>query len=160
MTQNDFKKFVYRIRQLYPPLRKDDPQFLSDKEIFLVWWEIFEPLRNEFVELAVKDYVKSEKYAPTIADITTRYKEIEERNMNRYRDLVNDFEIAYGCMPLEFRGNLEEDKKLFMGAIKSQTYDECKDKSRSLKKFIYDNTMTCRATKTFKELVICWQNNV
>lgn len=122
MTKQDFSELMFRLKTVYPNFR------INENSLQAVWWEKLEPLRADIARLAVNQYTDSERFAPTPADIITRYRAIEELNKSRLRDLKDIFHLAQQNYPVQS----EDDERAFMLAIKSESYDECRAKAKAI----------------------------
>lgn len=135
MTKNDFNNFVRLIRQTYP-MR----QFLPTKEQYDIWWEYVEPLRKDFFDIAVRNYITTQVYPPMIADITTGYREVEEKQKARMRNLKEIFDFCHSCYPTNLWGT--DDWEVFKEAIRSEKYADAEFKAKMIKDRILSDRIT------------------
>lgn len=66
MTKQEFMKIVNLIRAYYPR-----EEFLPSEASATAWYEALSDLNVKKTENGIKNYVKSNKWPPTIADIRT-----------------------------------------------------------------------------------------
>lgn len=67
MTKEQLKTIIASIEVAYPRTSN-----LKDRNAVLLWWDMINDLDYNVVQNALKDYIMTEKYAPTIADIRNR----------------------------------------------------------------------------------------
>lgn len=124
MTKGEFDLIMRQLLATYPTfsIKTQDEQ--------LVWWAKLKDLRNDYARLAVKKYTSEEHFAPVPADILTRYEDIAEHNrglMNELRDL---FKLARDYYPVNLWA--DDDYSVYMAKIKSQTFEECRQKANKI----------------------------
>ena len=75
MTAEETRKMLRLLRTAYPRFYQDlDAERVGD--VIDLWREMFEVDKFDHVYSAVKEYIKTEKFPPTIADI---YAVVEEK---------------------------------------------------------------------------------
>lgn len=148
MTKDEFKEMVRTIRKSYP-----DKDFLTDHETFDVWFEHFKKLRNDYVAIAVKKYVSTERFLPSIADIVNRYKDVETHNKKLLQELREIFQIARQYYPSPLWR--ETDEVVFMAKIKSKTFSECREKAEKILRATKQSEETERTFTEFIEGLKC-----
>lgn len=94
MNRADAKKLITQITHFYG---KD--RFEIDQAKFDVWCECLADLRYDVAEKAFKEYVKDNKFPPTIADLREKYSQLWEEYTAMIRHIGESFELASGCYP-------------------------------------------------------------
>lgn len=135
MDKTDFMDFVRLMRSTFPTR-----QFLPTSEQMDVWWEYMAPLRKDYFDIAVKDYIRTQTFPPMIADITSRYHEVEERQKARMRDLREIFDFCHSCYPTNLWG--ENDWLRFKEKISSAKYQDALLKAEMIKRHILNDRIT------------------
>ena len=135
MDRSEFMEFVELIRKTYP-----NKPFLPTIEQCNIWWQYMEPLRKDYFDIAVRDYIGSQVYPPMIADIINRYKEVEERQKARVRDLKEIYEFCHSCYPTNLWGN--DDWERFKVKIKSEKFKDALFKAEMIKAHILNDRIT------------------
>lgn len=74
MIRDDFKFLVKGMRAVYP-----QETFIPDSFAFDMWFELLGDLDYHICGLAIKSYMATGKFPPTIADIREKYAEISQR---------------------------------------------------------------------------------
>lgn len=93
MQREEFKKLVKKLKAIYCDLR-----FIPDQEAFDAWFRLLEDCRYRQLEIAAENYMKENRYPPTVADLREKYREIEEQNrrdMARVEDLFRRLADLY-----------------------------------------------------------------
>ena len=147
MTKDQFKTILIRLKEYYPNFNINTEQIQSE------WLKAIGDLEYSRVSLATSNYIREEKYPPTIKEFMTYYDKVAAE----FRDLINDYESARGCFPKELQG--EDDKKTFLTAIKSQAFNDCKSKAISIRRHCYEYCSNQVPEKTFMEVVKEWMQN-
>ena len=125
MTRDDFKKIIKTARSFYPRER-----FVDNKADFDNWFSVFNDLDYEIADKALREYVKDNEYAPTVAGIRKNYEKIVDEEKKIRRD-VNE---KYGFL-LTYFGEREtkETKDKFWELVKSDTKDKIIQKAEWLR---------------------------
>jgi len=71
MEREQFKILVKAMKATYT-----SENFIPDADAFAVWYEMLKDLSYEHASLAIRKYMLTEKFPPTIADIRTKAREI------------------------------------------------------------------------------------
>ena len=85
MTQQEFRVLVKAMKAVYT-----DPKFIADNDAFMVWYNMLNDLTYKELSEAIKAYMQTEVFPPTIAGIRAKVREIEpeEENFNEAWGLV------------------------------------------------------------------------
>lgn len=75
---------VSRIRKAY-----SKPDFLSDKDAFGVWYEMFKDCNEWSFKQAVNQTIAECKYLPVLAEIHTRYTECEKKRRHDRANFIS-----------------------------------------------------------------------
>lgn len=94
MTREESKKLIYKISHFYGKER-----FEIDQTRFDFWCECLSDLRADVAEKALMEYVKNNKFPPTVADLREKYLELWEEYTAMIRHIGESFELASGCYP-------------------------------------------------------------
>lgn len=73
MTRDDFKLLVKGMKAVYP-----QETFIPDSFAFDMWYEMLNDLEYQIAGLAIKSYMATGKFPPTIADIREKYVEVSQ----------------------------------------------------------------------------------
>ncbi len=74
MTRDEFKLLVKGMKAVYP-----QETFIPDSFAFDMWYEMLNDLDYRIAGLAIKSYMATGKFPPTIADIREKYAEVSQR---------------------------------------------------------------------------------
>lgn len=124
MTKDEFKPIAQKLRKIYT---RDN--FLADKETFDLWYEYLSDLETRAVERVVDDYIKTNSYQPTIADIRNGYQVLLDGYNALLKDVKNEFELANSYYPKP--DNTAYD--LFLEKIKKNPQREWRSRARAFK---------------------------
>lgn len=94
MNRDETKNLILRITQFYGRER-----FEMDKPKYEVWCECLSDLRADVADKALMEYVKNNKFPPTVADLREKYSELWEEYTAMIRHIGESFELASGCYP-------------------------------------------------------------
>lgn len=147
MTKDNFLELMQKLLDIYPSFR------IGEGSVQAIWWEKFESLRYDYARIAIKKYTDTEKFAPTPADIITRYREVEAHNKKLLKELKDIFNIARQYYPSPLWRDTDE--KAFMTKIKSNTFKECRIKAERILKATKNNEETDRTFTEFIEGLEC-----
>lgn len=134
MTREEFTELMTKLLAVYPNFR------INDSSVQAIWWEKFSDMRFDYSKIAVDRYMDSERFAPTPADIITRYHEVEERQKARMRDLREIFEFCHSCYPTNLWG--ENDWLRFKEKISSAKFQDALLKAEMIKRHILNDRIT------------------
>ena len=94
MNRDEAKNLILQITRFYGKER-----FEMDKPKYEVWCECLADLRADVAEKAFKEYVKDNKFPPTIADLREKYSQLWNEYTSMIRHISESFELASGCYP-------------------------------------------------------------
>lgn len=97
-------------------------------------------LNYEYAKIAVKAYADTDKFAPTPADILARYREVDERQKSRLRDLKEIFDFCHSCYPTNLWS--EDDWAAFKDKIRSEKFGDALFKAERIKAHILNDRIT------------------
>lgn len=85
LTQSEFRILVKAMKSVY-----SDPKFIADNDAFMVWYNMLNDLTYEQLAMAVKAYMQTENFPPTIAGLRSKVLalEPEEDNFNEAWSMV------------------------------------------------------------------------
>lgn len=73
MTPKEFSEIATKLRAAYPR------QAIPDKPSYDLWFECLQDLDLKWLNKAVTDLIKSNKYCPTIAEVREQYNKYDTR---------------------------------------------------------------------------------
>jgi hypothetical protein len=117
---------------------------INDADLQRVWWDKLRELRFDYARLAVRAYTDEERFSPTPSDILTRYREIEERQKGRMRELKDIFDFCHSCYPTNLWA--EDDWEIFKAKIRSEKYSDAKFKAEMIRRAILSARHTGETT--------------
>ena len=101
MTRDEFKTIAKVLKAVYT-----DPKFLPDKNAFDVWYRLIQDLDYQTVALVVEEYIATNKFPPTIADLREPLLDEDEDPLEAWalvlkalRNSISNSEEAYAKLP-------------------------------------------------------------
>lgn len=91
MTRNEFKLLVKGMKAVYP-----QETFIPDAFAFDMWFEMLNDLEYRTAGLAIKSYMATGKFPPTIADIREKCSEVSQRR-------TESWDEAWGAVLMAIR---------------------------------------------------------
>ena len=119
MTLKEFIPIVEKLKMFY---RQDN--FIPDKRTSDSWYEMLKDLEAPATMKAVENYIKSNRFPPTVADIRSEYARMYEAYQSFIREVKKEYGIAcqyYPHMDLETEN---ETFNVFMGKLKKHPQGE------------------------------------
>lgn len=117
MTKEEFKPIARSLELAY---RRD--QFFKDAAMLDEWLRLLEDLDALILEKAVDNYIKSNEYQPTIANIRTEYQKIVDQKRAVKRELLEIYDRTRGVYPGSTDDN--ETKKAWWELISTKPESE------------------------------------
>lgn len=136
MTRDEWFEIARSLKSMY----QQNDKFLPTVGIVDSWYGYLKDLNTGYVKLAVREYVKSERFPPTVGDITKRYEEIDERQKSRLRDLKEIFDFCHSCYPTNLWS--EDDWAAFKDKIRSEKFGDALFKAERIKAHILNDRIT------------------
>lgn len=93
MTKEEFAPIVIKINQAY--LERQP----ITKEGFEVWLDLLKDLNANTLDVAASNYIRTNKFPPTIADLRTEYKKITDRLRSIENQLHEIYDRTRGTYP-------------------------------------------------------------
>lgn len=134
ITKEEFKKVARMVALAYPPKTINDIPFLDSEETFNLWYELLGDVTYLSVYLGMVEYVKGNKYPPTLADIIS-YSENEtaklysmDRQIESHLHTIEETMHDYGHYSFSVTGDnysvflnyfLKDDLERTLGNIQS-----------------------------------------
>ena len=143
MTFEEWMKMARHLKTVYT-----NDKFIPTKEIAEMWFEYLKDIEFVYVRMAVKYWVETSTYFPTIADIKNKALDYREDAMAKYKELKEIFQTCHSWYPTDLTG--KDDMNSFMAAIKSERFDDAKNKALRIKSEIMKAE---ELKKSFKEYV-------
>ena len=111
MTKEEFIEQIKKIRIAY-----NNPEFVSTKEQFNIWYDYFEPLKNDLAVKAVSECIRGCKKIPSIADIMEYYDEFEVEYKQKMHEIHMNFDVGSGGFPYkdDYRKAQQEAYQVFL----------------------------------------------
>ena len=95
MTKEEWMELAKKLKRVY----QREEKFLPDVDTVNQWYEFLDDLDYERTAKAVKEYIKNEKFAPTVADIRSRHDDLEKAEKTEYYAVKNEFERCRNYYP-------------------------------------------------------------
>lgn len=76
ITQEQFRVLVKAMKAVW-----SDPKFISDQDAFMTWYAMLNDLTYQQLSEAIKAYMQTEVFTPTIAGIRAKVQEIQPEGM-------------------------------------------------------------------------------
>ena len=127
MTKEEFATIVIKINQAY---KDKEP---VTEEGFEVWYELLSDLETRTLNEAAKNYIKENRYPPTIADLRTEYAKIKNRVNDINRQLRQIYDRTVGIYPNSTDD--DETKKVWMNIIRCKPLEERIEYAEKLERF-------------------------
>lgn len=111
ITKDEFKKVARMVALAYPPKTINDIPFLDSEDTFNLWFELLEDVSYLPVYLGMVDYIRENKYPPTLADIISYSKEKSrqlyqmDQQMEYNLHIVEETMHDYGHPNFSINGN-------------------------------------------------------
>ena len=93
MTKEEFSVIVIKINQAYR-----DRQPIT-KEGFDIWYDLLSDLNVKTLNMATSNYIRDNKYPPTIADLRSEYKRIVDHYSDMSKQLREIYDRTRGIYP-------------------------------------------------------------
>lgn len=93
MTKEEFAPIVIKINQAY--LERQP----ITQEGFAVWLDLLKDLDANTLDIAASNYIRANKFPPTIADLRTEYKKIKDRLQSIENQLREIYDRTRGTYP-------------------------------------------------------------
>jgi len=77
VTQEQFRILVKAMKAVY-----SDPKFIADNDAFMTWYAMLNDLTYEQLSEAIKAYMQTEVFIPTIAGIRNKVVELQPEGLN------------------------------------------------------------------------------
>ncbi len=117
MTIDEFKPIIKTLRIAY---RRDG--FLSDNDQIDLWYIRFKETKQHVLVNAVNNYIDNNTFQPTIADIKSECRKIEEHIQSIHNELRLIYNRTVGIYPNSLDD--AETKTAWMDIIKAVPFDE------------------------------------
>lgn len=143
MNKEEWMKMVRHLKTVYT-----NDKFIQSKDIADLWFEYLKDIEFVYIKMAVKSWVETSTFFPTIADIKNKALDYREDAMTKYKELKDIFQTCHSWYPTEQTAS--DDMNSFMAAIKSERFDEAKAKALRIKSEIMKAEVL---EKSFKEYV-------
>lgn len=143
MTFEEWMKMVRHLKTVYT-----NDKFIPTKDIAEMWFEYLKDIEFVYVKMAVKYWVETSTYFPTIADIKNKALDYREDAMTKYQELKEIYQACHSWYPTDLIS--KDDMNAFMVAIKSERFEDAKTKALKIKGEIINAEIL---TKPFKEYV-------
>ena len=95
MTIKEWGSLVKLMKTIY----QREEKFIPDAETAKAWFPLVEDMEFEKAKQAVNNYIKEERFAPTIADIRSRYSAILEEEKRLLREIRNSYDNVKSYYP-------------------------------------------------------------
>lgn len=143
MTYDEWIKVVRHLKKFYT-----NDKFLPTKEVTDLWYGYLKDIEFVYIKMAVKSWIGSSTFFPTVADIKNKALDFREDAMTKYKELKDIFQTCHSWYPTEHTAS--DDMNSFMAAIKSERFEEAKAKALRIKSEIMKAEVL---EKSFKEYV-------
>ena len=143
MTLEEWMKMVRHLKTVYT-----NDKFIPTKEVAEMWFEYLKGFEFVYIRMAVKEWVETSEYYPTIADIRNGANKYHDETKAKMRELKDIFQTCHSYYPTNLTS--DDDWITFKAAIKSEGFTEAKTKALKIKSEIMKAE---ELTKPFKEYV-------
>lgn len=133
ITENEFKQVAKTISLAYPP-KTNEKLFLYEKEAGELWFDMLKDIEYLPIQLGIKNYIRENKFVPTISDIVS-YSENIRKELQEAERIVEYYlmEIEQSALNIRVVG---EQYKYFLDAILSDDPQEIIKNVKSFALFV------------------------
>lgn len=128
MTKDEFKPIANKLRKMYT-----QSNFIPDKETFDIWFEMLGEYETAGVERAVTNYIKENKYPPTVADIRQEYKRMYEAYQSLIKEVKKEFGVACQFYPNMDLDTEQETFEIYLTRLKKHPQGEWITRTRKFR---------------------------
>ena len=143
MTFDEWMKMVRHLKTVYT-----NEKFMPTKEVAEMWFKYLESIEFVYVKMAVKSWVETSEFFPTVADIRTAALNFKEDAKAKLHELKDIFQACHSYYPTNLIA--DDDWQTFKAAITSEQFKDAKEKALTIKTQIMNSS---ELTKPFKEYV-------
>lgn len=134
MSKDEFISIVKMIRSLF-----HSDNFLESTDQLNIWYSMFAECDAKYINLAVREYAKTGRKLPVIADIMIPYNAIIEQRGKDMAQFYNTFTFTHDCYPSVF--HKPDDEKFFWELIdtdapRAETLRRLNQASRHLVEYV------------------------
>lgn len=152
MTKDEFKPIANKLRKIYT-----QDNFIADKETFDIWFEMLEDLETAGVAKAVDNYIKDNRYPPTVADIRHEYNRMYEAYQGLIKSVKTEFGLACQYYPNMDMDVEQEAFEIYLARLKKHPQGEWMPRTRKFHKdttdFVRDCEINHKDIPPFKDYV-------
>lgn len=141
MTPSEFEVIAFDLKKAY---RRDG--FLNSDEDMDFWYRMLKDLNPKYAAQAVDNYIRKNRYQPTIADIRDEYKAIVDDIKARTKDIKEILDVQLSYWPYVDKG--KETWDLIAKLINSHAngWDEKRAYAKALAGEIFNHVRHCEET--------------
>ena len=128
MTLEEWMKMVRHLKTVYT-----NDKFIPTKEVAEMWFEYLKGFEFVYIRMAVKEWVESSEYYPTIADIRNVANKYHDETKAKLRELKDIFQTCHSYYPTNLTS--DDDWITFKAAIKSEIM-KAEELSKPFKEYV------------------------
>lgn len=147
MTKDEYLTFMTKLKTIYPA------GDWNNEPIQNLWFSYLSQYKTEIVYEAVKRYAGVNKFPPTIADINTNCKAIQNEQYEFWRRIQEIYTEVHGYFPTNLWSN--EDYRTFQLKIAECKFENaCLERAKMIRDCVSAIT---NFEKPFKEYIEEWK---